>query len=207
MSDDLAIEPVADDDVVAAILDELQGGRKTRDHEEQWVRPRIPLNDPRHPEARTIPLKAFVRAEIHRSLARGRAPWPVNVPRVQVPSDIRRARLELSRFLFNAECRAAYDWLGRIQIEPPPRIDTAKWCACEAFDLIEQFSRRFPSGTGRSDNEKGAFQTIAALLYEGVCGERGASMQRACAAVLRVRRAVLRGVPRDPITGAPLPRR
>jgi hypothetical protein len=117
--------------------------------------------------------------------------------------DIRQTIKTLSKLSHVPECKAAHDWLKKIQIEPPPKVDVKKWwCACEAFELMEQFSRQKPSDTGHSGQEKGAFHTIAALLYEAVFGEPEADMQRACAAVLRVRRAQGRGVPRDRVTGA-----
>jgi hypothetical protein len=193
---------VTDDELATAILEELQGGHKFRDHEGKWVRPFIPLNDPRHREACTIPLEAYVRDEIHRSFARGRMLKDWSGP---TATDLRQYLKAKRKLLLTDEDRAAHD---RLRVEPPPKYDTEKWwCASEAVDLIEHFSKTLPSDTGRSDNERGAFQTIAALLYEAVCNKRDANLQRACAAVLRERRAVLRGVPRDPITGAPLPQR
>jgi hypothetical protein len=182
-----------DDELVTAIVDELRDDQGS-------------LKDYRHPETRSVPLKAHARAEVHRSLARLRMLEEGVVPAQRVPSatDLREAKRALSKVLIDDRTRAAYEFLKGIKIEPPPKFDAKKWrCAAEAFDLFELFSHKFPSHTGRSNREWGAFQAVASLLYEGVYNAPEANLQRACAAVLRARRAVLRGVPRDPTTGAP----
>jgi hypothetical protein len=70
--------------------------------------------------------------------------------------------------------------------DPPERADKLKWgCAVEArFLMTVYFSEQKPTGTAG-----GPFLTIAALLYEGVTGEKSTdvSMKRACEAVLLLR--------------------
>jgi hypothetical protein len=173
------LQPTADDDLVAAILDELRDKRRA-------------LKDPRHPSWRDpTALETYARAEVHRSIARGRRPENLNLPSA---ADLRQYLQAKRRLLLTDEARAAHD---QMRIEPPPKYDASKWwAAAEAFDLIEQFSKKLPTGTGCSNRRLGSFQTISALLYEAVCNVPDANLQRACTAVLRARRGVLRGVPR-----------
>jgi hypothetical protein len=177
MADD---ETITDDDLVTAIIDELRDDQGS-------------LKDPRHPEARTSPIAAHARAEVHRSLALGRM-LEENAMGLPSAADVRAYLKAKRKLLITHEARAAHD---RLRVEPPPKVDASKWwCASEAFELMELYSNRLPSNTGRSDTKCGAFQTIASLLYTGVYNKRDENLQRACAGVLRERRAVLRGVSR-----------
>jgi hypothetical protein len=80
-----------------------------------------------------------------------------------------------------------FPWgLSLLGWEPPERADKLKWCcAVEArFLMTVYFSQQKPTGTAG-----GPFLAIAALLYEGVTGEKSTdvSMKRACESVLLLR--------------------
>jgi hypothetical protein len=150
------------------------------------------LNDPRPFPRHTVPLADYVRAEIRRSAGRMLLAAPKLPPeyasKVEEGAAGLRARFKKQRVrvkaLRKAGLTAEADRVAHeIWWEPPNRADTPSYkCAGEAYDLVNHFSVKAPTGT-----ITGPFCMITGILLDAV-GEGGTDVKRACDFVLRNRR-------------------
>lgn len=184
----------ATQDIVDAIVKELKRGPlndpRIVEFGKNWGvdGPPIPNEQDRDEEGKPqrSALDKFLEEEIYYSIDRvRRRDWP-GVPTM---AEVRAAKRALDKFddKHMRELQTVRAWLARLakgKRWPADRMDAAKYAqAAEAYYIIEMFSKDAPTGF-----ENGPFRIIAEYLHEAVTGVHEATMQRACAQVLKDRR-------------------